>query len=104
MSHVVVKIGFLRPGFYEVKQGDEIVSILAFNLPKGESIQQFLNTVQLARVGEFISNLTISETQELNDFEQRLSSRFSGFPLWKFALLIAVFFFVCEILIIRFVK
>lgn len=96
--------GFLRPGFYEVKQGDEIVSVLAFNLPKGESIQQFLNTVQLARVGEFISNLTISETQELNDFEQRLSSRFSGFPLWKYALLIAVFFLVCEILIIRFVK
>ncbi len=96
--------GFLRPGFYEVRQGDDIVSILAFNLPKGESIQQFLNAAQLTRVAEFISNLNISETQELNNFEQKLSSRFSGFPLWKYALLIAVFFFVCEILIIRFIK
>ncbi len=96
--------GFLRPGFYQVQQDEELIGLLSFNLPKGESIQQFLNVSQLARVGEFISNLNISDTQQLNNFEQTLSARFSGVPLWKFALLLALVFFVFEILIIRFIK
>lgn len=96
--------GVIIPGIYQVMANDEYLGMLAFNLPKSESILQYFSKQELEQLGGLIKNFDVTGTRELATFEKELTVRFTGFPLWKYALLIAIGFLIAELLIIRLLR
>jgi len=92
-------------GHYLIKDEDETIQSISYNFPRKESIPEFYNENDLRKQidsKEFrqfqlieSSNASFSETvQDLNNGKQ----------LWKYFILLAIFFMVCEMAIIRFWK
>lgn len=94
----------MNSGFYKVAHERDTVGLLAFNLSKyesllaqysGESIKQQLGNPQ---------SLSIFESNSEEAFSNEIKARYLGKPLWKYALILALFFLLVEILLIRFLK
>lgn len=49
-------------------------------------------------------NVTIFKVGKQEAFSNEIKERYLGKPLWKYALMIAIFFIVAEVLLIRFMK
>ena len=49
-------------------------------------------------------NISIFEAGSAEAFSNEIKARYLGTPLWKYALVLALFFLLVEILLIRFLK
>ncbi len=81
-------------GLYKVLQGDEQVASLSFNYPRTES-QDSSNLID-----DYQGRVYDSVQQLITDLENASSIN----ELWKYFVLGALFFLICEILILKFVK
>jgi hypothetical protein len=50
------------------------------------------------------SNISVFEANSTEAFSNEIKDRYLGKPLWKYALLLALFFLLVEVLLIRFLK
>ncbi len=94
----------LTKGFYKVVATRDTVSLLAFNLDKAESLLEQYNAEDMKKLLGSGDNITIFEVASSEAFSNEIKERYLGTPLWKYALLLAIFFLLMEILLIRFLK
>ncbi len=94
----------ITEGFYQVLAGTDSVGLIAFNLDKAESLlDQFTGTEIKDQMGNG-DNITIFEATSAEAFTNEIKERYLGKPLWKYALMLALFFLLVEVLLIRFLK
>lgn len=88
-------------GFYKLKHNDSTITTLAFNYPKTES---YLDTYSAEELRSLITNkkVKIYESAGNADFSEQFTRETKGTPLWQYCLLLALFFLLVEILLIRF--
>lgn len=94
----------INQGFYQVLAASDSVGLIAFNLDKAESfLDQFTGSEIKSQMGN-ADNITIFEATSAEAFGNEIKERYLGKPLWKYALMIALFFLLVEVLLIRFLK
>ena len=94
----------ITQGFYQVLAGTDPVGLVAFNLDKAESLlDQFSGREMKNQMGN-ASNISIFEATSAEAFSNEIKERYLGKPLWKYALILALFFLLAEVLLIRFLK
>lgn len=91
-------------GFYNVVSNRDTVSLVAFNPDKAESLlDQFTGAEVHEQMGNG-KNITIFEAASTEAFSNEIKARYLGKPLWKYAIMLALFFLLAEVLLIRFLK
>ncbi len=94
----------ITKGFYKIVARRDTINLLAFNLDKAESL---LDQYSGAEVKELLNGgdrVTIFDVQSQGAFSNEIKERYLGTPLWKYTLVLAIFFLLTEILLIRFLK
>lgn len=91
-------------GFYKVVMRRDTVNLIAFNLDKAESMMDQYSGEEFKEVLGGSDNITIFKVGKQDAFSNEIKERYLGKPLWKYALMIAIFFIVAEVLLIRFMK
>jgi hypothetical protein len=94
----------MTKGFYKVVMQSDTVNLLAFNLDKAESLMDQYRGEDLQKILGSGDNITIFQVGAADSFSKEIKERYLGKPLWKYALAIAIFFLLVEILLIRFLK
>lgn len=94
----------VTPGFFKVTHRRDTLDIIAFNLDKKESLlnQYTGEEVKTALGGG--NHISIFEATNVQAFSNEIKARYLGTPLWKYALVLALFFLLAEVLLIRFLK
>lgn len=94
----------MEAGFYKVTNERDTVGLLAFNLNQYESFLTQLSGEEIKRQLGNPERISIFESNSEEAFSNEIKARYLGTPLWKYALMLALFFLLVEILLIRFVK
>lgn len=91
----------ISPGFYELYYGDRKKGLMAFNIQSDESD---IRQVDARNIPDFFSGARIKtvETESEAQFASTVSGRYVGIPLWREALMLALLFFLVEVLLVRF--
>jgi len=92
-------------GHHLVMNGGEILQSISYNYPRKESIPEFYSEDDLQKLiqsSEF-KQFQLIESSNLN-FSETVQNLNNGKQLWKFFIILAIFFLLCEIAIIRFWK
>jgi hypothetical protein len=94
----------MTKGFYKVVMQRDTVNLLAFNLDKAESLMDQYVGEDLQKILGSGDNITIFNVGAADSFSKEIKERYLGKSLWKYALAMAIFFLLVEILLIRFLK
>ncbi len=92
----------LSPGFYHVLQGSDTVKSFGLNLPKSESIQNGPTQEELVDFFEGAEHVEIVSASQ--DYEETALAGVGRNSIWKYALILAVFFILLETLFHRYLK
>lgn len=91
-----------KAGFYELFHQDKLLSILAFNDPREESVMEFYTQSELSK------QFGIDPSQVINSGTESVKNQIKevklGASLWKLCLILVLIFLAIEILLIRFLK
>ncbi len=94
----------VNQGFYYVTHQRDTLDLLAFNLEKNESmLDQFTGAEVKTALGGG-NQISIFKATSADTFSNEIKERYLGTPLWKYALVMALFFLLIEVLLIRFFK
>ncbi len=89
-----------RSGFYELKQADSLISIIAFNDNRIESDMHYDEASTLSKI---INKEQVKLLDPAMDsMETIVSAKNNGTELWKLCLILSVIFLAIEILLVRF--
>jgi hypothetical protein len=91
-------------GFYKVVMQRDTVNLIAFNLDKSESLMDQYSGEEFKQMLGGQDNVTIFNVGKQEAFSNEIKERYLGQSLWKYALVMAIFFIVAEVLLIRFMK
>lgn len=94
----------MSAGFYKVAYDRDTVGLLAFNLHQDESLLTQLTGQEVKQQLGNPETISIFEANSEEAFSNEIKARYLGTPLWKYALILALFFLLVEILLIRFLK
>ncbi len=94
----------ITKGFYKIVANRDTVSLVAFNVDKAESLLDQYNGADMKELLGNGDNITIFKVGSQEAFSNEIKERYLGTPLWKYALILALFFLLVEILFIRFLK
>lgn len=94
----------MSAGFYKVTYDRDTVGLLAFNLHQDESLLTQLTGQEVKQQLGNPATISIFEANSEEAFTNEIKARYLGTPLWKYALILALFFLLMEILLIRFLK
>ncbi len=94
-----------KAGHYLVHSEDETLSALAFNYNREESDLRYLsfNRLEEALAAADLNNISVIRNVNRN-FSEVYKELNTGKQLWKWSILIALFFIIIEVLIARFLK
>lgn len=88
------------PGFYEVKKGDSVLAVVAFNENRAESNVNYSSKSDLEKsFGPQKINLVDTSTENISS---AVAIKNNGTELWKLCLILTLVFIAVEILLIRF--
>ena len=94
-----------QAGHYLVNDKDQPIQSISFNFPRKESIPEFYNADD---INDLIHNNNLKQTQLIDitkgNFSEILQDLNNGKQLWKLFILLAIFFLICEMAVIRFWK
>jgi len=91
----------LSAGSYQLKAGDQEIGTLAFNASKSESSVLRYSSDELAEIAQSPHIYVISASEAI-DVDRELTSGVKGIELWKYALMLSLFFLFAEIILIRY--
>ncbi|SDM62861.1 N-terminal double-transmembrane domain-containing protein [Catalinimonas alkaloidigena] len=97
------RLGFAA-GFYDLLWQGKAVKTVALNYGKQESVLDFWTVDELTQLFANNPRVKIFDTSSSNDVVATFQESSVGLPLWKYALLAALFFLMTEILLLRFWK
>jgi len=92
----------LKPGFYDIRLDSKKISTIGFNLDNMESILNQYKHAELESKFTGKGNISIFQASNEQDFASVVRKQYEGTPLWKFAIILALFFLLTEVLFIRF--
>jgi len=102
---IYVRNQIQQAGNYVIKQGDQVIAKVSFNYDRLESDPRRLTEEQLKteldQAGWIGASILDGSAKEL---KQAVSQLDEGRPLWKLFIILALFFLLAEILLIRFLK
>ena len=89
-------------GHYLIQDGDKVIQSVSYNYPRKESIPEFYSEADLAKLIEnsSLKQFQIIESSDVN-FSETLHDLNNGKQLWKYFIMLAIFFLFCEMAIIR---
>lgn len=92
-------------GHYLVQNGNNMIQSISFNFPRTESIPEFYSVEELQKQikDKDLKQVQLIESDTVN-FSETVQSLNNGKQLWKYFIVIAIFFLCCEMAIIRFWK
>lgn len=91
----------MEPGFYELKQGEKLLDILAFNYGKEESTLNYYSSEELKKQFANQKNIKIFDVSESGEATAAFKTEALGFNFWKYCLILSLLFLLIEILLIR---
>lgn len=94
----------MTQGFYHVVAERDTVSLVAFNLEKDESFLEQYTGEEVRKLMGSSDNISIFEASSTEAFSNEIKARYLGKPLWKYCIMLALFFLLAEVLLIRFLK
>lgn len=96
-SYVLLEVNdeLKNAGNYQVLKKEELVTALSFNTDREENILEYFTSSELG--GKNISN-------SIEDLVYKLSEEEGILSLWKYFVLGGLFFLICELLILKFLK
>jgi hypothetical protein len=94
----------IDPGFYYAKVGGDTLGLVAFDLDKKESLLEQWTGVEMKAMLGGGKNISLFDSAATASFSNEIKERYLGTPLWKYALILALFFLLAEALLIRFLK
>ncbi|BAO56514.1 BatA domain-containing protein [Nonlabens marinus] len=83
-----------QPGTYQVLLKNEPIASLSFNVTREENKNDFYN----------VEELGANTLSSVSEFVQQYKERAQASDLWKFFLTGALFFLICELMILKFIK
>ncbi|MFD3000598.1 BatA domain-containing protein [Pontibacter toksunensis] len=90
-------------GFYALQLHDSTVTTLAFNYGKDESyLAQYTPDELKALIGTDRQNVHVYESGDAFSVKGEFEKRYFGVKLWKYCLILCLFFLMAEIALIRF--
>ncbi|MCX2742195.1 BatA domain-containing protein [Pontibacter anaerobius] len=90
-------------GFYTLQLQDSTLATLAFNYEKGESyLEQYSPDELRALVGKNRPNIHVYDYGDAFSVKGEFEKRYFGVKLWKYCLILCLFFLMAEIALIRF--
>jgi hypothetical protein len=100
----------VQSGFYELLRAEEnslsdeapSVMTLSFNVDEKESLVEQYDLDDLETIFEGSANVDLYEAEDVEEFADLISREQTSLALWKYSLLLALFFLLTEILLIRF--
>jgi hypothetical protein len=92
-------------GHYLIQDGDKVIQSVSYNYPRKESIPEFYSENDLTKLIENsgLKQFQIIESSDEN-FSETLHDLNNGKQLWKYFIMLAIFFLFCEMAVIRFWK
>ena len=94
-----------KAGNYKLMQGDSILSWVSFNYPRSESSLTFEKTESLkTKLEEAGWNTAAVIDGNVKEIKPEIIQASEGKSLWKIFVILALFFLLAEILLIRFLK
>ena len=94
----------LNQGFYHVVSESDTVGLVAFNLDKAESLLDQYSGAEIKNQMGGGKNISIFEAASTEAFSNEIKARYLGKPLWKYAIMLSLFFLLAEVLLVRFLK
>ena len=93
-------------GIYGLCANGDTVSCLALNYSRNESMQDYLTEEELEDINtqKFSGRASIFRFDSMERTFSDFKEISEGKPLWKYFVLLALLFIICEILIIKFMK
>lgn len=91
-------------GFYDLFSGDSLLTAIALNIPSAESKLDNYTAAELKTIFEGRKNVILYQNAINDAFVNDFKAANIGIPLWKYCLLLALFFLLSEALLIRFIK
>ncbi|WP_299757771.1 BatA domain-containing protein [uncultured Pontibacter sp.] len=90
-------------GFYNLQLQDSVVATLAFNYVKDESyLEQYSPDELRALIGNERANIHVYDYGDAFSVKGEFEKRYFGVKLWKYCLILCLFFLMAEIALIRF--
>lgn len=94
----------ISPGFYEVRNQDQILKTIALNNDPKESFLESYTPEEIREAFRDKPNVKVFDDIQDGDFIEIYKQENIGKELWSWCILAALFFILCEILLIRFWK
>ena len=94
----------MASGFYNLKDKDSLIRTLAVNYGRGESDCTPISKDELILWAKDKPNVHVMDPVNQAEFSDALKSLKDGKPLWKYCIMLALFFLLLEILLLRFLK
>lgn len=91
----------IEPGHYSLLANEQVIGTLSFNIPKTESNLTSIEPKVFEDLDQ-LNHVTVIESVGRGDVRRFLEAGVAGIPLWKYALLGALFFLFVEIILIRY--
>ena len=92
-------------GHYLIHDGDETIQSVSYNFPRKESVPEFYTT---ENIQDQIDDNNLKQIQLVaaseGQFSEILKDLNNGKQLWKLFVMLAIFFLMCEMAVIRFWK
>lgn len=96
--------GDMSPGFYDILRDGELISQVALNRSRDESLTEYYTQEDLQNLFSEATHVNVYNIDSPEQFENLLKENVLGIPLWKKCLLLSLIFLLSEILLIRFYK
>ncbi|MDP2339261.1 MAG: BatA domain-containing protein [Bacteroidota bacterium] len=92
-------------GHYLIQDGDQTIQAISYNYSRKESIPDFYSEEELQKLIQSpdFKQFQLIKSSDLS-FSETLQDLNNGKQLWKYFILLAIFFLFCEIAVIRFWK
>lgn len=94
----------IDPGFYRMMHHNDTLGLVAFNLDKSESLLGQFSQDEARQLFGGGKNVSLFQASSVDTFSNNIKERYLGTPLWKYAIVLALFFLLAEVLLIRFLK
>jgi hypothetical protein len=91
----------ITPGFYSLILNGQTKATLACNLQKAESYSDQWTMDEITATFKDAENVVLFQANDADNFSNEVKKNKFGVPLWKYAIVLSLFFLLAEILLIR---
>ena len=106
LLNVFMPANLKSAGVYGLSENNDTIALLALNYNRNESMQDYLSEEDLEAMNtqRFSGRASIFRFDDVEQTFSDFKAISEGKALWKYFVLLALLFIICEVLIIKFMK